>query len=252
MELFGRFGMAKPNISIVIATSQRLPLLQWQLRSLQKQVLLDVEILVCDDATADNDTECFVKACGYRYYRTGIGKKRIWRPPICAFNVGIRNAQGSVLVLAAAEMYHVNDTISFLCNVVKGDAKALAIPFGYDDDGRVLSCLNAGQEPLMLWERLPVLNTKLPFLLAVRKEHIINIGGYDERFLEGEGYDDDDLIWRLKRIGCRFAQTEARCVHLYHPRCGSGRSLALIEHNRVLFEQKKREYNENMYRIDVL
>lgn len=132
-----------------------------------------------------------------------------WRTPAVSFNTGVNMAQGDVIILSCPEMYSLNDTIDILSDACCVN-KVIAIPRGMDDrDGLYL---REGK-----CDNLFALNTRLPFFMALRRSDYLAIGGYDESMI-GISFDDDDFVARMKDYGCRYVETDARVIHLYHPR----------------------------------
>jgi GT2 family glycosyltransferase len=141
-------------------------------------------------------------------------------------------------------MYHVDNCINEMIVSIIRDPMALAIPEGKDDDGRFLRNLDNMEK----YAECVPLRTELPFLMAVRRDHFIDIGGYDEDFT-GQSYDDDDLVDRLQLHGCHYVKVAARCVHLYHPRyCHDKRTHGRLAHNKKLYEERKGTIVRNLDR----
>lgn len=225
--------------SLVIATSDRLSLLRWQVVSLRKQPLKDTTVVVVDDGSGYDGTREFCSAEGLGYLYTGSSKQTTWRPPVVAFNVGVRASVGDVVVLSSAEMFHLNDTMACLVGPFRKGHNVLSIPDGKDDDGRFLKALSVGEGVEGLYCDLPELNTRLPFLLAVRRDIFLAIGGFDEAFAGGCDFDDNDLVLRLQMAGCNYCQTNARCVHLVHGRQASRRNKNASERNAQIFRERR-------------
>ena len=79
------------------------------------------------------------------------------------------------------------------------------------------------------------LDTTMHFLLGLKRMEFTAIGGYDED-LTGSHYDDNDFVERLQKNGCHYVMTDARIIHLFHPR---PRSHALRRINRRVYWDKK-------------
>lgn len=216
--------------SLIINSFCRPHLLKWGLWSLAKQNLpLGLEVIVINDGLPD-ETEALCNTyrsrLNIRYIFTGRrnlnleGKTR-WRIPGFGINYAVKKAQGEIIILSCAEMFHLNDTIGLLVKAVEDHPKHLGIPsLAKDDrDGSFLHYLENHQggydSALLLGCRN--LNASFPFLLSMGRKEFIDIGGYDEDFW-GMGFDDDDLMGRLRLKGCQYVSTGAQTIHLYHPR----------------------------------
>lgn len=213
--------------SIVITTFQRANLLEWGLSSLTKQnIPFPFETIVVNDGIKD-ETEAVCRQyseklnlkyifSGQRNMDNGIK----WRVPGFAFNIGARRAKGRILILSCAEMFHIGDTVNELTSPILQNNTLITVPIGKDDqEALFLNMLiqKKGKVDQQLFDNLVDLNVHLPFLIAIDKAHFMAIRGYDEDFT-GIAFDDNDLVDRLLAYGCRFSQTGAKAVHLYHPR----------------------------------
>ena len=215
------------KISIIITTFQRTHLLKWGLYSLSLQTMpFDFETIVVNDGLQD-ETEAicneFKEKLNLKYIFSGqrnLNGDLVWRVPGFAINIGVKQSSGDILVLCCAEMLHINHTIARLTNPILDNPKLLGIPAGKDDrDGAFLEYIDKhnGSFELDVYNKCIVLNTKMPFLMALHRSQFFEIGGYDEDFV-GIAYDDNDFIDRLLRNGCIYCQTDAATMHLYHPR----------------------------------
>jgi len=230
-------------VTLILTTYQRDHLLKHTLPTITRQNIPGLEVIIVNDGTPDN-TEAIAKQHGCKYIFTGQRnlKHKHWRIPGFAFNIGVQQAKGEIIMLSCAEIFHLGNVITRLLLPVAQDPMALAIPYGKDDDGTYLKALRNIEEtpniPDHMYHRLPNLNTRLPFLMAMSKALFLNIGGYDEDFI-GQAFDDNDITDRLLAYGCHYVQTDAQCVHLYHARSGPGRSRKLHEYNRRLYEARR-------------
>jgi glycosyltransferase involved in cell wall biosynthesis len=214
------------TVSIVIATFQRANLLEWGLFSLANQnIPFSFETIVVNDGLPDATEDIcrkYREKLHLKYVFSGSRNYRAlqWRVPGFAYNIGVRQSAGRVLILSCAEMFHIGDTIAQLTQAVLQDDRRLAIPVGKDDqEALFLSMLASaqGEYDPDLFDALPDLNVTLPFLMALDSAHFTALRGYDEDFT-GIAFDDLDIVARLLAYGCTFLQTGAQTVHLYHPR----------------------------------
>lgn len=218
--------------SVVLTTCCRTEHLFWYLESLavQDAAGIDLEVIVVNDGLQDateSIVNSFTDCLPIRYVFTGQRNAcgLIRRAMGFAANVGIRQAKSDIVVLSCADLYLMSGTLRAVVRAAADDPLALGTPSAiYDDDGRMLSHLaKFGTEDLdgitTEVKSLPTgvihADPKEPYFMAIRKDHLMAIRGYDEDFT-GYACEDDDLILRLIRFGCRLCPTECEAVHLYH------------------------------------
>lgn len=221
------------EVSILITSFCRPHLLKWNLYSLARQnIPFSFETIVLNDGVPDLTAEIceqFANRLHLKYVFTGYRNSEnslIYRVPGFALNIGAKIARGQILIISCAEMFHINNTIEHLAAPVLMEPMFLATSIGMDDrDGSFLTEIEQNQGCCNLfnfYHNYPLLNTTLPFLMALSKKEFSSIGGYDEDFI-GFAYDDNDLMDRLLTKGCQLCLTQAQTIHLYHERHDIGK-----------------------------
>lgn len=216
------------KISILIPSYKRAHLLKWQFESMLKyKINYNYEIIVLNDGIED-DTESVCKKYSDRlnikYLFTGQRnkEKEHWRMQGYCNNYGVKKASGDIIIIACAEMYHVNDAINKIMQEIENDRKSVVVCSNgllKDDDGTALNFLQSnGVMTEDVFNKTPnMVKYFLPFICAFDKNEFISIGGYDEDFT-GIAYEDDDIMERLQGNGCKLKHSQAKCIHLYHER----------------------------------
>jgi len=239
--------------SVIIATHRRNPLLKWNLMSLVWPLKEeDIEVLILDDSHAiDEGCQTLAADFGATYIHTGKTKDSDhWRTPGFAFNIGAKLAQGDVLVLSCAEVYHPVNTLKLMLSVM--DDSAVVIPRCIrDDKGGILGVLQQKVMPnTSEIERLRALDSTLPFFMAMKRKRFLDIGGYDEDFT-GVCWDDNDISERLiLHDEGKYVTVPADVVHLFHPR-HNYRSAAIMKrwnHNKALYDKRRGQIVRNKER----
>jgi GT2 family glycosyltransferase len=187
-------------------------------------ILKNVEFVVINDGFIDDGT---VEICGdfrnkgldVRHIFTGHRNVKgcgISRPMGYAANVGIKQSTGEIIVLTNSDVYHINDTLTPIISAVEKDLKVIAtIGEIRDDDGSFINTRNYLSLPN---NPDPFCSHRdMPFMLGLRKQHLVDIGGFDEDFC-GYACEDSDLMARLISSGLRYKYTSGICVHLFHNR----------------------------------
>lgn len=230
--------------TMLMPTFYRDDCLRLGLTSVTRQPVEDIEILVLNDGPQSEQTREIAESFGATYIHTGVrfndNPDANWRVPGFPFNIGAKMAKADILILTCPEMWHMEPyTIQRLLVPVIADPMAIGITDGRRDTGlfhtAVLRDINASHNAA--YGQIPMLRTELPFLMALRTQLYLDIGGYDEDFT-GSSYDDGDFVGRLKVHGCRYVKVKARCVHLAHPKTERAGLAEMRAHNKRLKEER--------------
>jgi GT2 family glycosyltransferase len=242
--------------SILISTYNRPKLLKLGLQSLARQDFnkQEVEIIVLNDYLPD-DTEKICKEFNdldIKYVYTGqrnLSNIKS-RTPGYAINIGAKIAKGKFIFISCAEIYHLDNTVSDMLNILKDNNKIITTCFGKEDSGRFLEKLNNkiidetidfDKEKLI---ENNLITMELPYFIGLNKQYFMDIGGYDEDFI-GLVADDNDLSDRLKQFGCKYHYTNNRIIHLYHERLLVNGGDLKIKNDDV---QKRVDFNRKLYK----
>ena len=231
--------MPAPSATLVITTFERDHLLELTLPSINRE---DLEIIVVNDSIPGN-TETLCRRHGVRYLYTGKDTTQ-WHGPALAINMGVAAARGEFVFISCAEIFHIDDEVMpVLIQLLLRNPQTMAIPTGKQDvTGLFLKRLSQGESCSNMWDGLHRLKVELPFLLGLDKATFVAIGGYDEDFLKGRAFDDNDFVDRLTLLGYQYLQSPQRIVHLYHERNAYGRIEGIDEawnRNKALYEARK-------------
>jgi len=226
-----------PTLSIILPSFNRPKLLNYGLSSLVRQFIpYNFELIILNDGLDDGEIEKVSKPykdkLNIRHIFTGQRNAPDdikWRIPGFAFNIGIKQARGSIIVLTQSEIFHLRknnmlELVSlFKLNSKKiKDKKIITHPFIIKDDisNGILKKLdenNGNPIEFIDYDNLPNLKPEYLFFMAFYKSEFIRIGGFDEDFI-GNCWDDEDMIHRLKLDEFSFIKRDIKAIHLYHPR----------------------------------
>lgn len=236
--------------SIIISTYKRPELLKHHLDSLVRQKnIQNCEILIMNDGVEDTTKDVYLQysdKLNLRYFFTGQRNAEIdtWRVPGFCLNIGVKQSVSDIIFISCAEMYLMeDDVIDEMIKSLQQNKRRLVITNGKDDNGTFLKCVNTTGKNINVYKSLPPLNTKIPFYMAIWKDNVIQIGGYDEDFI-GVGFEDNDLVERLKKFGCVEWKIDRNVIHLYHKRFADMQDKR-FHFNCNLFRERKNKIVRN-------
>jgi glycosyltransferase involved in cell wall biosynthesis len=215
------------NVSVIIPTYNRRPILQKCLEHLANQTLEArcFEVIVVDDASTD-DTAQMIRELTVPYTlryipldeRTGPGGAR---------NVGIEAAQADVIVFLDSDLIPAPQLLAAHCEVHREHLNRIghgAVIHTTDFD-------NPTATPMKLTDI-----SRAFFAtgnVSIRKEHLVNAGLFDTDFKE-YGWEDLELGRRLRRLGLTAVPVpEAKGWHFKH-------ALRLEQLPRLIEQERQR------------
>ena len=222
------------KVSLILPSYRRSDLLELGLFSLAQQSFqYDLEVIVINDGIVDETYAVVEKYQGklnIKYIFTGHRNLKVkpkFRSPSIAINVGIKSATGDIIILSNPEVFHLNNTVNLIVELLVNNRKILSTPkHVYFDNTKETRDYLSENHTLDIPEN--ILSTleanthrcsyasKLPFCMGMWKQEIVDIGGYDEDLGIGWACDDDDIVDRLILNGLNFHYCEAKVIHLYH------------------------------------
>ena len=204
-------------LSVITGVHNRPQIVDLTLRSILRTEANpeDFEIIVVDDGSTDN-TDCWLESIEswYEgYHITIIGLSDNTASPGKARNIGYKASSGEIIAFLDSDMIHFCDPIKatidyFSCGtnyhnyLVSGEWSLVR------NDG---SRYYTDKPPSVINERQTI-----PFAawLALKRTHIDEIGGFDERF----GYACEDNLFNtcMNRLGLRGVKMNLYAVHQYY------------------------------------
>jgi len=185
----------------------------------------DIEVILVESylTTTEEDQEVD-RLLDYSYLRYSIKRcSTITRNPCVAFNLGANDRYGGkYIILTNPECLHTMDILSKL------DAMDL------DSNYVVCGC----QTPKGGWYQHSVHRPAcFHFCSCISRENYLKIGGFDENYQYGIGYDDDDFLWTVRNNNIPVIQRDDLIVlHQNHSRDYQATPLVYV--NRAYFNKK--------------
>jgi GT2 family glycosyltransferase len=129
--------------------------------------------------------------------------------PSKALNIGVRNAKYDQIIITSPEVKPVNNVLEQLQGFIGKNVVCQVSDTNAD-----------GQETQILVSKIfRADNPGMYFLAMFNKSDIEKINGWDEDFMKGYAYEDNDFGARWVRAGLPFEiNEEIKGIHQYHPR----------------------------------
>jgi hypothetical protein len=148
-----------------------------------------------------NDLMKDVRLIAYEYNEPGFN-------PSKALNIGVRNARYDQIIVTSPEVKPSTDVLDQLSPLV--GKNVMCEVSDQDIEGNLTILISPeyrGSDPSMY------------FLAMFNKSDIEKINGWDEKFMKGYAYEDNDFGARWNRARLPFElHMEIKAVHQYHPR----------------------------------
>ena len=194
---------SEPSVSVVIPTYQRRELLPRAVSSVLAQTFQDFELIVVDDGSTDGTREALEGLDDRIHYRWQEN-----RGVAAARNVGIRLGRGEIVAFLDSDDRWLPDHLAVVTEVLARHPKAVLVCTC--PRYRVAGRQRAKEARLVdLLPRLLLQNLLgYPACVAVRREALVAVEGFDERLLV---WEDSDLWLRLALLG-PFAILKRRTI----------------------------------------
>lgn len=166
--------------------------------------------------------------------------------PSALFNQAAKEAQGVFLVITNPECVHKVNILQGLDEEFAKDPGVYVVcgcESGFGFNLNLKSFDKFAYSHHMWYQHSKHRNVLYHFCTAISKENYFRIGGFDERFMEGIAYDDNDFRDNVIHNGITpILRDDLLVVHLEHQRFRSDENIAmLMERNKRLYLNKSRE-----------
>jgi glycosyltransferase involved in cell wall biosynthesis len=214
----------KKKISIVIAYYNRRKIFYNTLKTIEQSKHKDlVEIIVVDDASNDNNKiDDFPDLFDMDIKVIKVEKEnKQWMNPCIPFNIGFKEAKGDIIIIQNPECMHFGDIIEYTLNNMKDNLYLSFATYSIDEYntkeinkidfnkltfknqiGKIITPLRNGhlvKDGTNAWYNHSKWRPlALHFCNAIMKKDLDDLGGFDERFGSGFGFDDNEFIWRIR------------------------------------------------------
>lgn len=211
----------KIDVSIVITYFERKSQLINTIKSFSMNGYEGVEVIIVDDASVEQlvtveELSCFAPKLDIRIIRVDPSKKKYFNSCI-PFNLGFAEARGRLIIIQNAECIHVGDVVSYCrrnlndsqyfsfgCFAI-GKEEMMQISNREKFDRRFLEkyiaqekvANNAGE---IGWYNHSVFRPDAyHFTSALTRNSLNLLKGFDTRYANGIGFDDNEFLERIRR-----------------------------------------------------
>lgn len=234
------------NFSIILPYYNRKSLLINTLSSFVKfySKRNDLEIIIIDDGSSvEHKLDDAIKKFNtlkIKLINLGSKKNKMQVNPCYPYNVGVRNSSGKILILSSPETFHTTDMFEITNNFEKlSDSSYLLLSvfcstsneltesiiennFIINDNNREKLLSNVNKDKFNneygSWYLHSIFRkTDLNFFSCITRKTYYDLCGFDERYRNGTGYDDNEFLNRLKNIADKFIYYDnANAIHVNH------------------------------------
>jgi len=205
------------KLSIVTAYYNRKDLFLKTLDSIeQSERTKDIEFIVVDDASReDQRLEDIQDNYSFPIHIIRQEKEnKSYINPCVPFNLGFAKAKGDLILIQNPECFHVGDLLSSALENTTDENYLVFAAYALSKEdtetlgekGKQINLLNkvsnGGQQDG--WYNHSVINPRpLHFASCITKKNLEELGGFDEAYAQGIGYDDDELLMRIRHKGLK-------------------------------------------------
>ena len=212
-------------ISIVTGYYNRVDLFMNTLKTIEKSEIKDIEVIAVDDGSSDEHRlEGIVERFPFLKIIRVEPENKWWVNPCVTFNKGFKEANGDIILIQNPECKHVGDVLKKVSELKKGEYMNFAC-YSIDENTTYGSQPNlitnsraANHDGDNAWYNHSVFRpVGYHFSSAIHKDDLTELGGFDERYALGIGYDDNEFLHRIKKMGLKFTSVDDPFViHQWH------------------------------------
>lgn len=231
-------------ISIVTAYYNRIDVFKNTLKTINDSKIKDIEVIVVDDGSSEEHRlEGLVETFPFLKIIRIEPKDKWWVNPCVTFNKGFKEVKGDIVLMQNPECKHIGDVLEEASKVKDGEYLSFAC-YSIDknttyNSQNILPINNwaARHDGDNAWYNHSIFRpVGYHFCAAITKNDLNKLGGFDERYAEGIGYDDNEFLYRVKKLLKFRIMDNPFVVHQWHKSVNYGHlnTTKLLEKNRNL------------------
>jgi glycosyltransferase involved in cell wall biosynthesis len=208
------------TVSIVMTYFDRMAQLFASLRSFQLHNYEDFELIIVDDASVHEPlSEDLFNSLGFPVKLVVMPKKKKYLNPCIPFNTGFARANGEIIIIQNAECIHLDNILEHARNILTekdyfsyscysfSEEKTFALITQRNwnlEQARALLTMHKGAGELGedAWYNHSIYRPRsYHFTSAISSRNLEVLGGFDPRYSQGIGHDDNEFVLRIARLG---------------------------------------------------
>lgn len=251
-----------PRISIVMSYYNRRKQAYNTLKSIEQSKFKDFEVILVDDGSSpEHRFEELQDQFPYLRIIRIEPEDKWYTNPCVPFNIGIKEAKGEIIVLQNPECMHVHDVLEYINNNID-DSKYISISayslnekltddlYRSIENNNVLDFFRSLRKQVLTDHLIGWYNHSIHrpryyhFCSAMTKKNMDLLGGFDEIYANGIGFDDDDFVERIKKIGLKLIiEDNVSVIHQWHKPFAYSRpnTVELVNKNKLIFNNRKHQ-----------
>lgn len=242
-ELHPKFftGKAKPkhprcSLTVVLSSYNQLETMKLVIESYRQQTAWPIEVIVNDDGSTDGTLEWLDSLTDVPFELRYVTREHSWYRLASGNNSAAKHAKGSRILFTNGDQIHSPKSFESHCKLIAsrvGGGVFKGIAQGHAQ--RVTKdMVTEWNKVKVLQEKYPSAKNNIPHILqtdpninpigvwggnfSVPTAIFARIGGYDEGYDVGWGGEENDLVRRCVKAGCRVEWVkESEIFHLDHP-----------------------------------
>ena len=211
------------DLTLLISTFNRADLLQNSLARLC-ELTPPNELLVVDDGGSDHTEQVCQSFADRLPIRYIYNHNPEWSICSMARNIGVKEARNDWIVTAEPELFFITDVLPQFAALVEGHPQEVisAGTIYFQPEGGAPASTNVdGLE--IAGDYVPPTDTEVaigwvaPFTALYHRPWLLDVGGWDEEFPGPWGWDDIDLLTRLRIKGInQHIALDVKVLHQWH------------------------------------
>ena len=249
--------------SIVMAYHNRQFQLINSIISISKSICKDIEIIIVDDNSREEQRiESIINRfplLNIKIIRINEDEKKHVNPCI-PYNMGFKKASGETVIIQNPECIHIGDILDYIDkNFKQGEYYAFGCYSLSEENTKRIDLSNTGSPDIITYMNKTLV--KLPnvtathdyangwynhsrhrpvgyhFVSCIKKQDLDELGGFDERYANGIGWDDNEFLHRVKLKGLSVKIVDTPfAMHQWHESNDASYKKGVVTYNTDLYK----------------